>query len=189
MTPVKKVLYCFLMIYGLCSCSKHGDFLYETTAISLGNSDNSGESAKDSVGSVSSKAYALRLKTHNLVTDYQGPNKDENESGYARKFYLADLKIYTLTNFDAGHPANTDISSYFLYHYSARYTIGYLLQERIMSHPGTRPNPKTEFDDSYLFMLMQRPDSSGRYTFRLNLEFSDGSRFTDTTSVTLINEP
>lgn len=188
MTHIKKVLYCLLMIYGLCSCSKHGDFLYETTAISLSNSDNSGESVKDSVASVNSKAYAIRLKTHNVVTDYQGPNKDENESGYRRKFYLADLKIYTLTDFDGGHPANADISSYFLYHYSSHYTIGYLLQERIMSYPGTRPNPKTEFDDSYLFMLMQKPDSSGRHSFRLSMEFSNGSRFTDTTSVILLNK-
>lgn len=185
---LKTLLHSLLALLCLASCSKHGDFLYETTGMLLSNSDNSGKAAVDSVDSVSSKAYAIRLKTHNVVTGYKGPNKDENESGYVRRFRTTDLKIYVLQNFDANHLAGSDVSACFLYHYGPQYTIDYLVQERIMSYPRGRPNPDTEFDESYYLMLMHPPDSSGAYTFRVELTFSDGRKFTDTTHVTLINE-
>lgn len=168
------------------SCTKHGDFIYRTDRISLSSADKGGTSTTDSVNSVSAKAYAIRLGLHNVVTGYQGPNKNESESGYVRGFSLKELNIYTLDHFDADHPAGSDISAYFLYNYSTQYTINYLVQERIMNYPQTRPNPKTEFDESYYFMLMQKPDSGGQYTFRLSLEFNDGSSYTDTTTVNLI---
>lgn len=185
---LKNLLYSLLVLLCLASCTKHGDFLYETTGMLLSNADNGGKTAIDSVDSVPSKAYAIRLKTHNVVTDYKGPNKDVNESGYARRFRTTDLNIYVLQRFDANHLAGSDVSSYFLYHYGPQYTIQYLLQEHIMSYPRGRPNPETEFDESYYFMLMHQPDSSGAYTFRVELKFSDGSSFTDTTHVILTNE-
>lgn len=186
----KNLLYSLLVLFCLASCAKHGSYLYETTRIALSNADNGGTKAIDSLSSVHSKAYAAKLKIHNVITGHTGPAENKSEDSYSRRYSLSYLKLTTLQPFDIAHPAGADISDYFLYYYSSKYTLDYLVEAHVMNSPriSGMGQPDTEFDESYYFMLMHQPDSSGAYTFRIELKFSDGSSFTDTTHVTLINE-
>jgi hypothetical protein len=183
---MSKIITLFLLLISCYSCTHHGNFLYETDSMYLGNADSGGEKITDEgIDSVSGKRYAVKMVLHNKVTDYEGKNKDVNESNYRRKYYLTELKIYTLQNYNQSHPANSDISEYFIYSKGSKYTVNYMVEKDGLSYPQSRPNPEEEFEDSYYFRMMAPPDSTGYYSFKIRLQFADESSFTDTTRIKL----
>lgn len=172
-----------LLLLLLSSCAKHGDLLYEARGITLSKKNNGQQ--KDITDSIPANAFAIKLTTQNEVTDYTGGFKDTDEGHYRRKYSLLELKIFCLQNFDASHPANSDISGYFLYQYGTQYTLDYFIENNIIDQPGDRMNPAMTFEDSDSFMLMKKPQSPGVYTFKLFIRFEDHSNFTDTISAKL----
>lgn len=175
MSTLKIITLAFLFICCY-SCRHRGDFLYETTSMYVGNADASGEKiVDDGIESLPASAYSIKLVLHNVVTEYAGPNKNDDESGYLRKYPLTEFKIYSLQNYNQTHPANSDVSEYF--------DIG----SNKLYGPNIRPNPEKVFEEKYYYKMTTAPDSTGNYSFKIRIQFEDESSFIDTANVKLLN--
>jgi hypothetical protein len=191
----KGVLY-FTCIIATCFCScKKSTCSYYTTSINLINADNS-RSLKyhsttnsfntDNITVTDSKAYGIKVELNETILNPIS-NKDYQESvWYKRQYDLIDMNIKTVNAFDTLHPANSDVTDYFLTGYGAAYTIGYFIENKTLNERQSYSGYRESFTSSFYIMLMQAPTHKGDHAFEIKLKFEDGTVFTDTTNIKLL---
>jgi len=190
-SPAAHVLL-FFVVCGFYGCSKHAPYSYKITALELYNVDNSGISPVDaSTPDIVAKAYAIRLEYTDMLSGSTA-GTEPYESGYLLTNKVTSFVVWSLTGFDASHPAGVSLNDYFLY--GIRTTavrsgdtieddlnLGYIA-------PGYRSDTPAEgqpWKSSDYLVLMQPPANPGPRSFVINIGFADNTHITDTISVTL----
>ena len=195
---VKKVLVLLLipvfcdMLVACCDCGEPQLFRYTNKVLELEHLDNRGQSAVVVAGEPALKeAYSIRLTVKGETTAFKTPSFSffinrsyafscgcDPAIQYLPKDSITAIYVITVNDFDAQHPAGTDISAYFrLYTWNNFTSIDDYLQKdaKIFSYD----EPKQIILNA---LLMQPPASSGVYRFKIVMDLSDGRRFDKETS-------
>lgn len=168
----------------LTSCHKHASYYYRLTGLNLTNVDNSGDAPVVPKDSVSKKAYRFYADFNAHVVRV-GPGLDNpNEAAFVNENNVTAVNISCLQQFNPSHPANTSLNDYFLTALSQGATISNLVRYGFGSS-ATRNGETEDWIDNKSFYLMVPPDTTGNYTFVLQVDFEDGFHLADTTSVYL----
>lgn len=174
------------------ACTKFDPILYKVSGLQLHNSDNGGSKPVDS-DSVAAKAYAIRLEfTLHIACSLK--NTDTEESTYHLDNPATALNVYSLSGFDAAHPALSSLNDYFLYGARTSNVSGASTISRSISGgkialdglPGGRKiDESTSWTSSDYLVLMQEPDTYGSRDFVVNISFADRTEMKDTIHVNL----
>jgi hypothetical protein len=193
MTPCKPLFYFFLVILVICigGCSPHPIVKYKATALQLYNVNNGGDTPVDvTTSQVAAKAYAMRLEYSDVVV---GNNSNEDEVDFVSANPTKTFMVYSLSDFDATHPARTLLNDYFLYSlYGTVVTSADSIQNQlalgqIATHPYTfgGPTAPNSWKSSDYLVLMHPPAILGTRSFVVDIGFADNTHISDTISVTL----
>lgn len=195
---VKKILILLLIpffsdvLVACCDCEEPQLFKYTTASFYLQHLDNRGQSPVVAADDTALKeAYGIRITVRCEKTARATPafsfflNRSyafscgcEAAIQYHPKDSIAAIRIITLNDFDAAHPSGSDISDYFkLYTWNNFTSIDdYVGKEAKIF---TYEEPK---DIEMNALLMQPPAAPGSYSFRIEIDLSDGRTLIKETS-------
>lgn len=106
---------------------------------------------------------------------------------YSPRDTLKSIRIFTLKNFDASHPAGSEISEYFKFLTQAT-TSGRISKRSIAESISQLSTTTYTPYDNFQFYLDNIPDSlNSKMEFEIVAEFSKGKMLKDTTSVITLN--
>ncbi|MEO8149709.1 MAG: DUF5034 domain-containing protein [Bacteroidia bacterium] len=174
----------------LAGCSRYDDYIYEVVKMNSSNSDNSGNKPIDALtDSVSKKAFAIKLELTMELRE-SGKNTDSYESNYANEDRLISLNVYSLTNFDTTHQAGISLNDYFLVSSGGTYTTGSTIQRQVENGTigegrGSQGSIQDSWTSNEYLILMSEPQTTGNYSFVVEIGMSDGRHLIDTTAVIL----
>lgn len=158
------------------SACKKGVIDYYTTGIVLENYDNCGDFIRPAGDTVGQWCYVVRVNYKSDQTAFNGVNNDDR---YSPANLPVSVLIYALQPFNAQHPAGASLNEYFV----AGPRLNASAQDIVTYFADTKDfYPTHEPDDLW---LMMPPDSPGRYSFVVRMEFNDGAVVSDTTIVNL----
>ncbi len=172
-----------------CGCDEPQLFMYTNSSLRLEHLDNRGTAPVVTTGTALRKAYGIRMNVHCQTTAFQQPAGSfflhrayafRCDCGEPLQYHPKDsiiaMRIITLDGFD-GHPANTDISTYFQLKikHSFKSFSEYLLQSPTVFYTAEE---KSLVLDAFLIP----PVSPGTYRFRAELDLSDGRTLAQETS-------
>ncbi|MBX2925153.1 MAG: DUF5034 domain-containing protein [Chitinophagaceae bacterium] len=195
---IKKVLILLLiplcsdMLVACCDCDDPQLFKYTNASLELQHLDNRGQSpATDEDGIALKEAYGIAMTLRCEPTVFKTApfslflnqsyafscRCDAGVQHHAKDSVIA-IRIITLEDFDAFHPAGTDISDYFrLYTWNNFTTIADYLHKdaRVFAYD----EPKNIVMNA---LLINAPAAAGFYRFRVEMDLSDGRSLTKETS-------
>ncbi len=199
-TKVFLILLAWLTIEGLISCCrncqepKRSSYTYKgCSALHL---DNSGkEPIEDTSGSVSAKAYGIRLLlTKALIAHQQRPVSFLMTPAYAfscgcppeeeitARDSITQIRIFSLQDFDAQHGAGSDISEYFRILEDSYF----LSIAEYLPKASTTLFSSLDLEQQVDFLLIQLPAESKLYRFRIDISLTNGQVLSYTTSDILL---
>jgi len=166
-----------------CNCLDAVIHHYTNKSIVVSALDNSGQEPKEiSTGSVIKAAYGIRVQlSREKLARVNKPPIVFGQAVYAYdcrcgstdEFLPSDsittIRIITLHNFNADHPANSDVSGYFKVYSATYYTI-----DDYLKYIGTTLYNETELQFAFNLFLMTPPESGGAHQFRVQFVLSDG---------------
>jgi hypothetical protein len=183
------------LIIGCCECLDSVFFEYTNCSVSLENLDNSEEAIQvSSDNQVPKAAFGLRLKLERkqdmcsksweplFITGAFATTCDcPPEIIFQPLDSVLSVRIKTQSDFDATHPAGSDLSEYFsILSYREFIPLAEYLDDLQNDLYYLLP---LEFD----LMLMTAPPLSGDYQFEVEIELSDGRKLSNTSpTVTLL---
>ena len=169
--------------------------LYRNTGFTVNNLDNSGSSAFiTSSDSVLRQAYGIRLHlVRDKVADIRNPLSQFVQSAYAEYpiYYngyfpldsIVSIQIFTLSDFDTIHPANTEITDLFRVYQNYAYTIPKDYFSKISRQYSHLSDLQVNID----LLLMIAPSISKRQQFKIQMKLSNGKILEqETTMINLI---
>lgn len=184
------------VLVACCDCDPPQLFKYTNSSLEVENLDNRGQYvAVATNGTALKEAYGIRMKIQCKTTAFHQPRfsfllnqsyafscRCEDPIQYHAKDSVVALRIITLDNFDPEHQAGSDITDYF------KWYGGYYFSE-ITSYIKQRAPVFYMEDDKQTtedMLLMHYPPQSGIYSFRVEIDLSDGRTLTkDTDSIEL----
>lgn len=175
-------------IVSCCYCSKIEFYNYTYDSVRVYNIDNSGPAAVNASDHVLKSAYGFVLCPYTTAITQRSPSLPFSiESAYATgkcdcdtpeyigtsKDTIASIVITTNNDFDATHPANSDVSDLFkIYDHYAYSTIS----EYIKAETFHQTNCLT-------FLLMVPPPAPGNQQFSVEVKMKDGRIFKKETPI------
>ncbi|OJV54634.1 MAG: hypothetical protein BGO31_06605 [Bacteroidetes bacterium 43-16] len=175
-----------------CKCPEPNEFNYAYERLTVLSLDNSGSTAELSGSdSVRKQAYGIRVNIERILVAVQHDWHLGNLAYattwncLAREYNPANaikmIKIITLNDFDASHPAGAELSDYFKKVDAGKfYDIETIYKQESQVFKSNFLEP-LEAD----VLLTKAPEHSGLYTFVVETDLSDGTILKDTTSVQL----
>lgn len=175
-----------LQFFAGCVCDGDVTFAsYSNQSISLIIIDNGGNNPRylESVDSVPMAAYGIRLQQNLELTAMESStnirlfnsatalSKDCPEPLQYLPFdSITSLKFISLTDFDALHPAGSDVTEYFYQYQKNNYRSipDYLSKQAEIVFEAAQDSLVVDF------LLMQAPADAGIYSFEIAVTLSDG---------------
>jgi hypothetical protein len=173
------------LIAACCNCVEPTSYYYTNCSFTLKNLDNTGaEPVVAYSDTISKNAYGIRITVSRIEntcsTKLNGFSLIQSayafdcfcppEVQYLALDSIASLEIKTINDFDAEHPANSDISNYFSVFKGNEFTP---VNEYITNLETTLfdlENSTLEFD----LLLMSPPTAGTRHQFEVIIGLSDG---------------
>ncbi len=200
---IKKVLilllapFFFNTFLACCDCQDPQLYKYTNNRLILQHVDNRGQSLEITTqGTALKEAYGIRITVEGETSAYLVPSTWSTlsrsyafscrcgaEIQYLPKDSITGLRIITLADFDAQHPAGTEVNDYFkLYTWNDFVNIPDFLKgsAKIFYYD----EPKQIILNA---LLMQAPEATGEFRFKVEIDLSDGRLFSgETSTITLI---
>jgi len=168
-------------------CTKDALLGYDIFAVKFHNDDNSGTMPVDApTDTIAAKAYAIRMEFFGVITT--------SNNGYTEDYVQYNVNkepwrynIYSLTDFDAAHPAMASLQDYFNW---LGDTSNYLVGKFPMYGTTAGINfPKLNVGDtgsaSGYLLMMKPPATLGVRQFVVNVVYTDSTSTFDTITVNL----
>jgi len=176
-----------------CNCPEIALLRYTNERLTILNLDNTGAQPQLSgLGSVNKNAYGIRINIERRLVAAVLGNRHLGNNAYAttKRCFTAEynpvvnienVRIITLHDFDATHPAGADLSAYFKQVKSGKFAD----LEKIYE-----VNSQVFYDNILMpleadILLVKAPGISGLQAFVVEARLSDGTLLSDTTSVQL----
>lgn len=180
-----KWAFSLVLVLVLAGCHEYPSFVYETIALELSNADNSEQSPVDDADSVPKVAYAIKITYTMHVTQTEGA--DTYESSFQHEDNISAFTISSPETFNLV-PPNNSLNSFFNYSTGAGTGIPIIPDNYYHFSPGGtffEDASKPDWTKNHYLMLMNPPDTSGLFTFVVDIEYSDGRELIDTVHVKL----
>jgi hypothetical protein len=194
----KKIIFLFLfplvaeVVVSCCNCLEPVFKHYTNKTLTVSNLDNSGSAPVVATSDTIRKtAYGIRMQlVRETVVCNEKPVSLFIQSAYAFKCgcespyqilprdSILSVSIVTLNDFDASHPANSDVTSYFRVYENFYFTIisDYLQHSELIAYNDS------ELQITADLLLMTPPAIDTQHKFVVNITLSDGRTFTRETS-------
>lgn len=176
-----------------CDCPEESSFRYVNERLTAFNLDNSAVQAQLSgLDSVNKNAYGIRMNIERTLIAAVRDNWSFGNSAYAMSrecvtgayhpaITIETIRIVTLHDFDAAHPAGSDITAYFKNNNSGKFYDIENLYNKEAQVIYDNSLPPFEAD----VLLIEVPEHTGIHAFVVEVLLSDGTLLSDTTSVQL----
>ena len=175
------------MLFALSGCHSFDDYIYEASVMALSNADNSGQTPIDASGSAPILAYAIKVDYTMHLTE--SGDTDRYESGFRNEDEVTSFTISSPDTFNLV-PPNNSLNQFFNYSFGSG--TGNTINEDDYNRYASggifftvATNPKPDWNISHYLMLMNPPETTGNYTFVLDIVFSDGRQLIDSVNVNL----
>ncbi len=153
------------------------------------NADNSGKAPVNTTAdTISAKAYAITFTQLGIITGHDNGADIKEENQYNVTNEVLRLSVTAVNDFDSIHPAGTNLKDIF---YQLTDTIKY----NLLPLGDGRGYPTFNFRvrksdlDTMLYtqwlVLMQPPRAPGSYSFAINVDLADSTRYNDTIHIYL----
>lgn len=180
-----RLLLCFLVLIILSSCE--GDYIirYHWEGMTAHNANNLDKYPVDDISdSIAAATYVIKLKMNTVETYRQGRYLD-SETPPTNTNSLDSLIITSSENFNASHPAGTNLTAYFnilngnyFYTLPADGSEGYYITNVYSSDFKNTPNVE-EID----LLLMELPEAVSSHVFTVTFILEDSTIFTQSTNL------
>jgi hypothetical protein len=185
---MKYALKLFLLtfiLFSIVGCRGFDDYKYETYSMVLSNADNTGLTPVDASGSAPRVAYAIKMLYSMRITESK--DTDRYESGFHNEDEVSSFSVTSPDTFNMV-PPNGTLNQFF--NYSTGDGTGAVLSPEnytIIGSGGTSfsDNSEPDWTRSHYLLLMNPPDTTGNYSFIVDLTFSDGRQLIDSVNVIL----
>lgn len=177
----------------ICACNSSPSITYKISALRMFNAVDTGQLPVETTGPFLAKDYAIGFQTTATITGSQFDPHDP-DAHFRLGNNVTALTVYSLTDFNAGHPALASLNDCFMYlGYNNPNSVGFTADSLDYVIKNGYVFTNVGFDrttlagGSYDYLtLLKPPDSLGARTFAVHVVFADGTIFNDTTIVTLL---
>lgn len=180
-----KYIFIFLFTLGLISCSKYKNIEYHFSNLTVNHLDNSAaETTVSTADSLNSKAYGIRLNLYPIIDKETSESFSAEKSQVINTNTITSIYITSSDSFDVNLPPGACLNKRFIYYKNVYNTF-----DTIGCSSGIRPTlyyshnyEEKRVPDYIDILLMNPPKNHKTHRFKITLNLTDGTQFTDSTS-------